>query len=522
MLPVLTAAQMHEADRRTIENVGLPAAVLMENAGAAVAAVIDERWPAARPIVLCGRGNNGGDGFVVARRLLARRPRVLLFGRRDDVRGDARLHLEAFLRSGGTLEVVTTQAEWHACRADVARAELIVDALLGTGLRAAPSGLIGVVIADLAALDPRPALIAIDLPSGVDSDSGALSWPTVRADATVTFAAPKYGHVLPPACDGVGQLEIANIGIPRDVCAAEARLWLLEARDAAAAFPARAAATHKGTYGHVLVLAGSVGKTGAALLAATAVLRAGAGLVTAATPAPALALLVAQAALEVMTAPLPASPSGGWTRDAVEAALALAASRQAVVLGPGIGTDAGAAEFVQAFAARCPLPLIIDAGGVSGLAAVGANGRALLRARGAGTVLTPHPGEMGQLTGLSAGDVQRRRLELARALAEECGAIVVLKGQRTLIAEPGGRVAVNPTGNPGLATAGTGDVLAGLVGALLARGCSAWDAACAAVYLHGLAGDCAAERVGQESLMAGDLLVDLPTALRRLDGAARA
>ncbi len=521
MLPVLSAAQMRAADRATIDDVGLPGAVLMENAGAAVAALIDARWPTLRPCVLCGKGNNGGDGFVVARRLLARAPRVLLFGNADDVHGDARLHLQALLRSGGTLETIASQDEWRARRDEVAAAELIVDALLGTGLRAAPSGLIGLVIADLAARRGARPVVAVDLPSGVDADSGALRWPCLRADETVTFAALKPAHVLPPACDAAGRVEVADIGIPAAYGADAARLWLIEARDAAAAFPPRARASHKGTYGHVLVLAGSVGKSGAAALAATAALRAGAGLVTVALPGPALPLLVAQVTPEVMTAPLPSSARGAWTREALTAALELSATRQAVVLGPGIGTDEETAEFVQAFVPRCPAPLVLDAGALSGLAAAGARGHALVRERGAATVMTPHPGEMGQLTGLPSADVQARRLELARELADACGALLVLKGQRTLVAEPGGRVAVNPTGNPGLATAGTGDVLAGLLGALLGRGGTAWDAACAAVYLHGLAGDCAAARVGQEALMAGDLLCDLPTALARL-GVARA
>lgn len=519
MLPVLTAAEMREADRLTITDVGLPGAVLMENAGAAVAALIEARWPRARPLVLCGKGNNGGDGFVVARRLLARAPRVLLFGRHEDVKGDARTHLDAFLRSGGVVETCQLEADWPALRAEVARAELIVDALLGTGLRSAPSGAVGRVVADLAALDPRPPIVAVDLPSGVDSDSGDLAWPAVRADVTVTFAAPKHGLVLPPACDAAGELRVADIGIPREVCARGARLWLIEARDAAAAFPRRVPGSHKGTYGHVLVLAGSPGKTGAAALAAAAALRCGAGLVTAATPEDALPLLVSQARLEVMTAAL---PGRGWSRAAVEPALELAATRQAVVLGPGIGTDPGAAEFVQAFAPRCPVPLIVDAGGVSGLAAAGAEGRALLRPRPRATVLTPHPGEMGQLTGQSAGKVQRRRLETARAVADDSGACVVLKGQRTLVAEPGGRAAVNPTGNAGMATAGTGDVLAGMVGALLARGLPAWDAATAAVYLHGLAGDEAARRLGHEALLAGDVVDALPAALLRTLGPAPA
>ena len=519
MIPVVTAAEMRAADRRTIEEIGLPGAVLMENAGAAVAREICARFPRARrPVVLCGKGNNGGDGFVVARHLRERQPSVLLLGPRAEVRGDARIHLGAYERSGGTVREVADEAAWVAARPEVLGADLLVDALLGTGLSQEPAGLVGQAIRDVAARpEPdRSPLVAVDIPSGLSSDSGETPWTTLAAAVTVTFAAPKYGLVLPPACERVGTLVVADIGIPRGLVEG-ARLWLLEAADAARAFPPRESGAHKGTFGHVLVIAGSVGKTGAAVLAATAALRTGAGLVTVATPAPALPM-VAAARAEAMTEPLPVDASGVLDAGAVTRALALAKERDAVVLGPGLGQEAGTRAFVRELVRRCPGPLLVDADGLNALAPTAREkGASDALGRSAPTVITPHPGEMARLVASTTSDVQRRRLETARAFATETGAVVLLKGHRTIVAHPDGRAAVNPTGNPGMATGGTGDALSGIIGALLARGCDAWTAATAGAYLHGLAGDEAAAHLGQESMMAGDVVSHLPRAFRALE-----
>jgi ADP-dependent NAD(P)H-hydrate dehydratase / NAD(P)H-hydrate epimerase len=516
MQPVLNAAQMREADRRTIEG-GVPGAVLMENAGAAVAGAVRATYPDAAPVaVLCGKGNNGGDGFVVARHLRGRAAAWLL-GRRSEVHGDALHHLEALERAGVAVHEVAEEAAWEEVRAAVFDAGLIVDALLGTGLQERPRGLAARVISDLAdwRRQSRRPVVAVDIPSGLSSDLGDAEGPSVEASLTVTFAAPKYGHVLPPACDRVGRLVVADIGIPADVVAATGpSLFLIEESDARAAWPPRAPDAHKGTYGHVLVVAGSVGKTGAAVLASTAVMRAGAGLATVATPESALPLVAAGRA-EVMTEPLP-EEGGGLDGGSVERALALARERQSIVLGPGLGQGRAVRAFVRSFVAQRPaLPLVIDADGLNALAPTrdGAGALEALR-HAAPTVLTPHPGEMGRLLGWSTRDVQARRLEAARTLARATGAVVVLKGHRTLVARPDGQTAVNPTGNPGMATGGTGDVLSGILGTVLARGLDPWKAACAAVFVHGLAGDMAAARLGQESMLAGDLVDALAEVLR--------
>jgi hydroxyethylthiazole kinase-like uncharacterized protein yjeF len=517
MFPVLTAAQMRDADRRTIEEVGLPGVVLMENAGAAVAAVILKRFPAARRLaILCGKGNNGGDGLVVARRLLSQRPEVFLLGRRTDVKGDARLHLGAYERSGGTLAEVPDAEAWSAIRERVFSADLIVDALLGTGLQHEPAGVIGAAIDDLADLGapPRVPIVAVDLPSGLPSDTGEVAWKTVHATCTVTFVAPKHGHVLPPACDRVGELEVADIGIPSTLLAHTAQLFLVEPRDAATALPPRSPAAHKGDFGHLLVIAGSLGKTGAAALCASAALRMGAGLVTVATPESALPFLAGSLRSETMTEPLPLTDGGALGKEALERALALAEARDAVVLGPGLGQGGEVRTFVRELLAQCTRPMLIDADGLNAVAPGPKNpGAVALLRRAAATIVTPHPGEMARLRGSSTAEVQRRRLETARGFAIETGATVVLKGQRTLIADSDGRAAVNPTGNPGMATGGTGDVLAGIVGALIARGLPVWTAALAGVYLHGRAGDRAAARLGPESLVAADLVDVLPEAI---------
>jgi hydroxyethylthiazole kinase-like uncharacterized protein yjeF len=517
MRPVLTAGEMRSADRATIEEIGLPGAVLMENAGAAVAAVVLARYPDTRhPLVVCGKGNNGGDGFVVARRLRERGAAAILVGRREDVVGDARLHLQAYEKSGGTLIEAGTEATWTTAMEHFRSCDLVIDAVLGTGLDQEPRGLVRNAVASIRSAAARGLpVIAVDLPSGVPSDSGGVPWLAVRANLTVTFAALKLGHVLPPACDLVGELIVADIGIPAAcIEATGSRVALVEESDAARAFPPRPPGAHKGTFGHVLVVAGSRGKTGAAVLTATAALRGGAGLVTLAAAEGALAFMPSLRP-EVMSEPLPATSSGAVDKGALDRVLALAESRDVVVLGPGLGQEAGTRELVRELVARCPRPLVIDADGLNALGALGDAAERDFPKRQAPTILTPHPGEMARLLNTTTADVQGRRLDVARALSVQTGAHVVLKGQRTLVADPSGRVAVNPTGNPGMATGGTGDVLAGLTGASLARH-DPWLAAIAAVFVHGRAGDLAAARLGDASVLAGDVIDEFPAAIASL------
>ncbi len=521
MIPVLTADEMRRADRRTIEEVGLPGVVLMENAGAAVARVVEDRFPSARRVaVLCGRGNNGGDGFVVARRLGAR-AEALLLGPEDGVAGDARTHLLACRRSGRGVTVVEDGEAWGKALARLEESDVIVDAVLGTGLRSAPSGLAAEAIAAISRrFGAGVPVVAVDMPSGLSSDAGTVDWPAARATVTVTFAAPKRGLVLPPACHHVGELVVAEIGIAAEsMASANPSLFLLDDTDAAGAFPLRRRDAHKGDFGHLLVVAGSVGKTGAASLAAGGALRAGAGLVTVATPEPCLAY-VGAARPEAMTEPLPATPRGGLAENGLARLVELAGQRDAVVLGPGLGQDAETRALVRAFVGKCPVPMVIDADGLNALAGIGgeASGLCALR-RETPTVLTPHPGEMARLVGARTSEVQKDRPGSSVSLARQTGAVVVLKGERTLVAEPAGRAAVTATGNPGMATGGTGDVLAGVVGSLLARH-GALLAATAAVVVHGRAGDLAARVRGEEGMTAGDVVEALPEAIESVRRAA--
>jgi ADP-dependent NAD(P)H-hydrate dehydratase / NAD(P)H-hydrate epimerase len=519
MLAVLDAAAMRAADRYTIDELGVPGTVLMERAGTAVVAEIRRRFPEKKRIaILCGRGNNGGDGFVVARQLAALKPTVLLVGARTAVTGDARAQLEAYEKVGGAVHEVLDEAGWAQERERVLAAELLVDALLGTGLKEAPTGLVQRVISDVAVSAPRIPIVAVDIPSGLSSDQGEIPGAHLSAALTVTFAAPKHGHVLPPACDHVGELVVADIGIPIGRAADAAGLFLLERADAGRAYPPRRPCAHKGDFGHLLVLGGSLGKSGAAVLAGTAALRAGAGLVTVATAREVLSLVAAHRP-ELMTEPLPSTMEGALARLALERALELAGERDAVALGPGLGQTNETRAFVSEFVRRCPKPLLVDADGLNALAAGGIEA---VKERSHATILTPHPGEMARLLGQATREVQADRVAAARTLAQKTGAVVVLKGQRTVIADPAGRVAINPTGNPGLAKAGSGDVLAGIGGALAARGLDAWQAAVAAVYLHGLAGDLARDRLGEESLLAGDVIEALPRAILALKEASSA
>jgi NAD(P)H-hydrate epimerase len=524
VIPVLTAEEMRRADRRAIDEIGLPGPVLMENAGAAVARVVLERFAAARRVVvLCGRGNNGGDGFVVARRL-GTRATVLLLGSREGVSGEALVHLRAAERSGTAIVDVPDAAACAAALERLGDADLVVDAVLGTGLRQAPSGLAAAAIVWTSArLGAGVPVVAVDLPSGVPSDGGAFDWPAAAATVTVTFAALKRGHVLPPAAAHCGEVVVADIGIP-PACLAESSpsLFLLEDRDAAAAFPRRPRGAHKGDFGHLLIVAGSVGKTGAAVLAAAGALRCGAGLVTVATPEPCLPLVAAGRA-EAMTAPLPATVEGGLAESALEPLLGLCRERDAVALGPGLGAHPQTRALVRAFVRACPVPLLVDADGLNAFAASGdAPAAVALLRREAPTVLTPHPGEMARLAGRSGRDVQAARPETALGLARETGAVVVLKGERTIVADPVGHAAVCPAGNPGMATGGTGDVLSGAIGALLARH-GALLAATAGVLVHARAGDLAAAARGEDGTTAGDLAEALPSAIeavRRCAGGA--
>jgi hydroxyethylthiazole kinase-like uncharacterized protein yjeF len=522
VIPLATAEEMRRADRRATERYGVPSLLLMENAGrGAVDALEQVLGPVGRRriAVLCGKGNNGGDGFVVARHLLGRGARVSawLEGRAGEVQGDARVNLDALQRAGESVAEAADPAgdAFGRLRADLGDADVVVDALLGTGVRGPATGAIAAAIEAINAAE-RP-VCALDLPSGLPSDGDAPAGPVVRARVTVTFGLPKLGLVLPAGAAYAGRVEIADLGIPRALLGEGVPTALLEAADVRATLPLRPVDAHKGTYGHLLVVAGSVGRTGAAVLACLGALRAGTGLVTCATPGSQQPVVAAQLS-EAMTEPLPETAARTLSAKAVERIVELLSRMDAVALGPGVGLDPETQAAVLTLVRDVERPMVVDADALTALA-----GRpGACRDAPAPRLLTPHPGEAARLLGCGIAEVQADRIASARRLAAESGAVVALKGARTVVADPDGRVTLNPTGNPGMATGGTGDVLTGVAGGLLAQGVAPAAALSAAVYLHGLAGDLAAETRGEAGLVAGDVADAIPAAIRRILDADRA
>jgi NAD(P)H-hydrate epimerase len=496
---------MRALDRWTIEH-GTPGPVLMERAGAGAARVLRERLRRRRgpALVVAGRGNNGGDGFVVARHLRrARIPvEVWLAARPGEVRGDAAAMLAAWR---GAVNELTEAPHVEALRGRLARAAVVVDALFGTGLNAPVTGLAAAVIEAMNACGAP--VVAIDVASGLSADTGLPLGTAVRATVTATFGFPKVGQVIHPGVEHTGLLAVVDIGIPPAAVAAVApRTRVLEAEEVGLLLPPRPRDAHKGVFGHALVIAGSPGKTGAALLAAEAAVRAGAGLTTLAVP-PELQVVCEGHVREVMTAALPDDTDGLGE---------LLAVPSAVVCGPGLGQGGRARALVAHVVRRCRMPLVLDADGLNLVARTH-----LLRARPAPTIVTPHPGEMARLLGTDAAHVQADRLGAARRLAGAEGVVAVLKGARTIVATPDGAAAICPTGNPGMASGGTGDVLAGVIGALLAQGLAPVDAATLGAFAHGAAGDAVASRRGEVGLIARDIIAELPPTLARLQAAGR-
>ena len=517
---ILNAQQMREADRQTIEEVGIASLVLMENAGRQVVSAIEAAYEdrlSGRVAILSGKGNNGGDGFVIARTLAQRGidVSVFLLAPVAQVKGDARINLDILGRLGIGVMEVDDEQRWELHASEVQRCSLIVDAIVGTGLSAPLTGLLETVVADVNVMGIP--IISVDLPSGLSADTPRLLGQCVSAATTVTLAAPKLSLVLPPGEDHADDVVIADIGIPYDVIdGVEGRqIELLTPERVRLLVQPRPGDSHKGDYGRVTVVAGSTGKTGAAYLAGMGALRSGAGLVTIATPA-SCQPIVASLAAELMTEPL-AEAGGQVAEAAVDAVLAL--RQDVVACGPGLGRGETARAFVHTLLERAPVPLVLDADAV--LAFAGDPGRLVGRDE-RHIVITPHPGEMAQLLGCSIEEVQANRIDIACDFATAHQVYVVLKGHRTVVASPSGLVALNPTGNPGMATAGTGDVLTGMIAAWLAQLLDA-DAACRlAVFLHGAAGDLAAAHEARVSMIAGDLLHHIGPALEQLTAPAAA
>ncbi len=505
-MKLATASQMRELDRRTIEEFGLPGMVLMEAAGRAATAAVRELLPCASPgpvVVVAGKGNNGGDGFVVARWLHdAGIPvEVCLLPAAAELAGDAAANCDLALNLGVT---VHEEASPSLLVDRLAGASIIVDAVLGIGISGEVRGAALIAIETMNASSAP--VVAADIPSGIHADTGAILGVAVDARITVTFGLPKVGLHQYPGRACCGEIRVAEIGIPRAfIDEAGLSANLTDGPAAAGMLPPRPADMHKGVAGRLLVVAGSAGMTGAAAMSALGAMRAGAGLVYLACPHGLNDTLEAKCT-EVLTLPVPESDRRSLALHAEPELLAAAESADAVLIGPGVSQDAETAELMHRLAAAVHAPLVIDADGLNAFA-----GRAGdLAARPAPTVITPHPGEMSRLTGLSTAEIADDRPTVARELAAHTGAVVLLKGAGTVIAAPDGELWINSTGNPGLASGGSGDVLSGMIGAFMAGGSHALAAAVAGAWYHGRAADVAAEP-GMRGLLATDLLAALPS-----------
>ncbi|WHZ27277.1 MAG: NAD(P)H-hydrate epimerase/ADP-dependent (S)-NAD(P)H-hydrate dehydratase [Nitrospira sp.] len=518
MIKIITAAQMQELDRRTISEAHIPATTLMGRAGSGVVSCLEQRLGPVRGktvTVVCGKGNNGGDGFVAARLLRRRHAdvRVLVLAPISELSRDAAMMYRQFVRSAGKSSVYlyTSKAQAQALFQD---SDILIDALLGTGLSSSVTGHYAETIDSINEI-ARP-VVAVDLPSGLHADTGTILGRAVRASLTVSFGLPKLGLYQNDGINLAGEVAIVDIGIPQAYLdAIESRATLMTQHVVRAALPERQPSSHKGTYGHAGIIAGSVGKTGAAAMAARAALRVGAGLVTVAIPTSVNDVLEAKL-LEAMTAPMPETKARTFARTALDRLVAFMAARTAIAIGPGLSTHPETVELVQALTKQLDRPAVLDADALNAL-----TGRtALLASCKIQPIITPHPGEMARLEADSTSQtVNSDRIGTASRFARERGLFVVLKGARTVVARPDGAVAICPTGNPGMATAGTGDVLTGMIVGLLAQGMPSWEAACAATYLHGVAGDLAAAKKGQAGMISADVIEEIPYALKLIQQA---
>jgi len=527
-MKALTAAEMREVDRLTTELFAIPSSQLMENAGRAAADAVWRRIAGrgvndkTRVTVLCGKGNNGGDGFVVARHLKAPKlaTRIVLFGKKEDVRGDAEKNLTKWVEGGGEVEFVEGEPDWERAWRLVRESHVIVDAMLGTGLKGAASGAIAKAIADVnekshKATGGWPALIlAVDTPSGLPSDGEAPEGPVLVAHCTTTFTAPKPGQLTGPGAEACGTLQVVSIGSPAKLVEATGKGTVHWAGpDEFTGMPlVRAADSHKGTFGHAVIVAGSRGKSGAAVLAGYACLRAGAGLTTVATPDE-IQPVLAGAYPEYMTEPLLSTKTGGIAAANASSArmTKLLEDKAAVAIGPGIGTHVETRMVVQQLVREATLPIILDADGLNCFDGEAAK---LGQRKTQFLAVTPHPGEMARLLGVKNSDVQKDRLKAAADAAKKWKAHVILKGYHTILAAPDGRVFVNTTGGPSLAKGGTGDVLTGVLAALTAQfGTEDWLRALAlGVFLHGIAGDILSREEDPSGVLAHQVAETIPDA----------
>ncbi len=520
-MKVVTPNQMREIDRRSIEDLGIPGQDLMERAGEAVAAAVESLLPPDRPepfvLLLAGKGNNGGDGLVAARLLAEKGIRTLTFLLAEALalKGDAALNLDRLAREKSPLEELVGEKGLDFFRENIPKADLIVDGIFGTGFKGLARGMAAEVIKlvnQMTRVNPMIQVIAIDIPSGLDGETGKIEGEAIRADWTVTMGLPKTGMIRGEGLNYCGRVVVADIGFPSAVIdEISADLDLVTGSGLSGFIPPRPRSSDKGDYGHLLILAGSPGMTGAAALASMAALRAGAGLVTLGIPE-SLNPILEEKCTEIMTFPLPETSAGTLSPDAIPPILDFCRRIDVVALGPGLSRNPETGELVGELVKACPVPMVIDADGLNLIS----RDVSMLKQAASSLILTPHPGEMCRLTGLAKDELLGDREDAACGFAREYNLTLVLKGAGTLIATPSGQLWINLNGNPGMATGGTGDVLTGLIAGFWAQGLMNEAAARLGVFVHGAAGDRAADKVGKISLIASDLLEAIPAVLKYL------
>ncbi len=512
MFPVVTAEQMQAIDRQAIDGFAIPGITLMENAGIGVVHELQKRFPdlhQKKIFIFCGMGNNGGDGFVIARHLanLGSEVTVLSAGKLSELKGDAGINANSARNIGIQVDELGSK---HLNRHDhkLRHCDIIIDAVFGTGLNKPVSGFMEKVIDKINQFEKF--VVSVDINSGVDSDSGQLMGPHVKSDLTLALAYYKQSHLLHPSAGVMKEIRLIDIGIPAKACESQnIQVHQSEEKDIKSYFQKRNPNSHKGDYGHVLVLAGSRGKSGAAGLTALAVLRAGAGLCTLALPD---SSQKAVHPMEVMTVPLPETTSGTLSLKAKESILNLLEGKSAVAVGPGISTDPETVALIGEILPQIQCPLVLDADALNALSLH----KDWLEKLKPETVLTPHPKEMSRLTGMPTEEIQKNRITTASKFSSNHSLTLILKGSPSLIALADGSLVINPTGNAGMATGGSGDVLTGIIAGLMAQGFSTAQASIAGAYIHGEAGDYFAESESQTTLIAGDLLRCLPETLKRI------
>ena len=512
---LVTASEMQAMDRRTIEEFGIPGLVLMENAGQGAARFLLEQFPeiGQKTVgVIAGRGNNGGDGFVMARCLNQKgiRVRVYLLAEASKVKGDALTNLDYLEPLGVPVVEIPDEATFLKIKSEMDVPDIWIDAILGTGLNSDVRGYFKQIIDYLNALN-KP-IFAVDIPSGLNSDTGQICGTCIKSAATATFAFAKIGHMVYPGAECSGNLEIVDIGIPPHIVAAvNPGQFLITPRLIRSYLAPRPVEAHKGTTGHLLVIAGSTGKTGAATMTTLSALRTGAGLVTLAIPESLNPVLESQV-LEAMTVPLPESKCGVIGATAFQAIQQELKNKKCLAVGPGIGQDTETKALIRRIISSSRIPMVVDADGLNNIAGELKS----LKNTETPIILTPHPGEMARLLNTRVSQVQQDRINCARDFAVDCNVHVILKGARTVIAHPDGRVFINATGNAGMASGGMGDVLTGMIAGLVVQGLSPEAAAHAGVYLHGAAADSLARKMGPFGYLAGDLMTAIPGVIKKV------